>query len=90
MSGRLFGSLTRISDLAERPFELQPLPMDRWATGDYVEAEVLPPESRLYRVENGDGVMHPIVRGDRVVGALGERAATLEGVGSWTATRDGC
>ncbi len=89
MSSRLFGSLTRISDLAERPFELQALPMDRWATGDYVEAEVMPPESRLYRVENRDGVMQPIVRGDRVVGALGHRAATLEGVGSWTAAEDG-
>lgn len=89
MTGRVFGSLTRISDLAERPYELRPLAMARWATGDYVETEVIPPESPLYRVEDCAGVLRPIVRGDRVVGALGHRAATLEGVGSWTAAEDG-
>lgn len=89
MSRRVFGSVTRISDLAERPFGLRALSMEDWATGDYVEAEVMPPESPLYRVEDCAGAMRPIKRGDRVVGALGHRAATLEGVGSWAAARDG-
>ena len=89
MSRRVFASLTRISDLADRPFELRPLPMERWATGDYVEAEVVPPESSLYRAEDCAGAMQSLGPGDRVVGALGHRAATLEGVGSWTAAEEG-
>lgn len=89
MSKRVFGSLTRISNLAEEPFELVELAPAQWATGDYVEAEILPPTSKLYHVEDQTGFMDPVVPGDTFVGAFGHRAATLEGTGSYTDIRDG-
>ena len=85
MSRRVFGSLTRISDLGERGFDVSRLDRAHWATGDYVEAEVLPPLSSLYLIEDPTGFMDPVKPGDRVVGAFGVRAATLEGAGSWRA-----
>lgn len=89
MNRRVFGSLTRISDLRERAFDVTPVEHDRWATGDYVEAEVIPPISSLYHVEDPTGFMDPVKPGDRLLGALGHRAATLEGAGSWEAVEDG-
>ena len=35
-----FASLTRISDLDQRPFDQASLPRQAWATGDYVVGEV--------------------------------------------------
>ena len=89
MSRRVFGSLTRISDLAEEPFEIEALEPSRWEAGDYVEAEILPPASDLYRVEDQSGFMDPVTPGDTFVGAFGHRAATLEGTGSYRDIRDG-
>jgi len=76
-------SVTRISDLKERSFEINPLPRAEWATGDYVSAEVLGRTNRLYRFELQNGRMIDVLEGDLAIGALGKRAATLEGVGSW-------
>ncbi len=76
-------SLTRISDLAERPFEIRALPRDQWARGDYVAGEVLDRLSNPYRVELQNGRMADVVEGDVVIGAFGERFATLEATGSW-------
>lgn len=83
MRRRVFGSLTRISDLAAEPYELERLPHAAWATGDYIEAEIVPPISKLYHVEDQTGFMDPVKPGEHVIGALGHRAATLEGAGSW-------
>lgn len=83
MARRVFGSLTRISDLATAAYDLQRIDRTQWATGDYIEAEVVPPISKLYCVEDQTGFMDPVKPGDRLVGALGFRAATLEGAGSW-------
>ncbi len=44
--------------------------------------------NRLYECETKTGRMADLVRGDLLVGALGKRAATLEGVGDWRATTD--
>ena len=85
MSRRVFGSVTRRSDLAARPFEVTRIDAADWATGDFVEAEVLPPLSTLYTIEDRTGFMDPVKPGDRVVGAFGVRAATLEGAGGWRA-----
>ncbi len=81
----LFGSLTRISDLAERPFSVTPLPKTAWAGGDYVVGEITttPGCMRLLELENGR--MAELADGDLVVGAFGQRAATLEAVGDWRA-----
>ena len=83
----LFGSLTRISDLKEQPFSVTPLPKAAWAGGDYVVGEITttPGCMRLLELENGR--MAELADGDRVVGAFGERAATLEAVGDWRAIK---
>ena len=83
------GSLARIADLDDRPYLLEALDQDRWETGDYVEAVITGEPSALYRVENIEGDMIPVEPGDTIIGALGRREATLEGVGSWKAVRDG-
>ena len=83
MNRLIFGSLTRISDLAEKPYDVEVLDRDLWATGDYVKAEVTGPVSELYRIEDQTGFMDPVEPGDLAIGAFGHREATLEGAGSW-------
>jgi len=80
----LHASVTRITDLEQAPFEVHPLPRDRWETADYVLAEVLGPSHYPFEIANGRLV--DAVAGDLVVGALGRRAATLEVVGDWAHT----
>jgi len=88
MSTRIYGSLARIADFRNSNFEVQALPRSEWATGDYVESEVVGLPTDLYRIEDRSGHMIKVEPGDWVVGALGERAATLEGVGSWHDVKD--
>jgi hypothetical protein len=83
MSTRVYGSLARIADFRNSNFEVEKLPKSAWATGDYVEGEVTGRPTSLYQMEDRDGHMVRVEPGDWVIGALGERAATLEGVGSW-------
>jgi hypothetical protein len=78
-----FASLTRISDLHESSFYVEPKPRKSWATGDYVVGEVGSPVSRLSLVELSTGRMVEVAEGDLIVGALGARYATLETVGGW-------
>lgn len=83
MSTRVYGSLARIADFRNSNFEVRVLPHAEWATGDYVEGEVCGTPTPLYHVEDRTGLMVRVEPGDWVIGALGDRAATLEGVGSW-------
>jgi hypothetical protein len=78
-------SVTRIADLAEQPFAVSALERADWATGDYIVGRVTGRPSALYKIELRNGRMVDVLDGDLVVGALGDRAATLEGVGSWEA-----
>jgi len=80
-----FTSVTRCSDLWTRPFEVLTLPRDRWRAADFVVGEVVGRPNALYRCETKTGRIAELLPGDLVVGAFGERAATLEGVGSWRA-----
>jgi hypothetical protein len=80
-----FTSVTRCSDLWLHPFEVTAQPREAWRAADYIVAEVIGRPNPLYRCETKSGRIAELVAGDRVVGALGERAATLEGVGSWAA-----
>ena len=80
-----FTSVTRCSDLWRRPFEVAVLPRERWRAADFVVAEVIGAPNELYRCETKTGRIAQLLPGDRVVGAFGERQATLEGVGSWKA-----
>ncbi len=89
MSKTVFASLTRIADVDERPTVLEAIEQEHWQTGDYVAADVTGETSDLYKIEDKTGAMIPVEAGDRVIGALGHRAATLEGVGSWKDVVDG-
>jgi hypothetical protein len=83
-----FTSVTRCSDLWSEPFETLLLDRGEWATGDFVVGRVVGERNRLYECETKTGRMADLVRGDLLVGALGRRAATLEGVGDWRDTTE--
>ena len=78
-------SVTRISDLADKPWESRALGREHWDTGDYVIARVSGNHGRLANLELPQGRMTEVMEGDLVIGALGTRAATLEAVGDWRA-----
>lgn len=78
-----FTSLTRICNLPEVPFSVEPLPRKAWDTGDYVVGKVASPPNRLSRIELANGRMVEVAKGDLIVGAFGVRYATLETVGGW-------
>jgi hypothetical protein len=77
-----FSSLTRTSDLAHSPFQIEALPASDWARGDYVVGIVT--DTSGYRtIELPTGRDMEVAEGDAVVGAFGRREATLELTGSW-------
>ncbi|MEZ5933059.1 MAG: hypothetical protein R3F54_14115 [Alphaproteobacteria bacterium] len=88
MTPPFLSSVTRIGDLGDRDFACRPLPRERWATGDYVQCEVVGRPGPLYQVELVSGRMCQVFDGDVVIGAFGKRAATLEGVGDWERIED--
>ncbi len=79
----IYASLTRISDLAKREFEVKKLPTKKWATGDYVVCRIIDSGSNTLSLELSNGRMRGVIGGEQVVGALGERYATLEATGTW-------
>jgi len=79
----LMGSVTRISDLADEPYDVTRVPQNEWASGDYVAGEIYGAPHRVYRIELASGRMVHALPGDCVIGAFGDRSATLEGVGSY-------
>ncbi len=88
MTVTLLASLTRNSDLNEVPWDIERLPREAWATGDYVVGEITGPRNRALAIELASGRMIEALRRDRIVGALGSRSATLEATGSWQAMTD--
>jgi hypothetical protein len=85
-----FSTVTRNSDLWLKPFKTLKWNRSDWDTGDIVVGRATGKRNRLYECETKTGRMADMVRGDLIVGALGKRAATLEGVGDWRATTDNC
>ena len=84
----VLGSLTRIAPFERGNFQIQPLPQSAWETGDYVVSEIdEPPQAEAF-VEVRNGRMARVSMGDQVVGALGEREATLEVTGTWREVDD--
>ena len=83
MTRYFFTSMTRISKLREVPFEVEPEPRERWATGDFVVGEVNSRPNPLMRVELSTGRLLEAMEGSLLVGAFGRRHATLEVVGDW-------
>jgi len=84
MSTRIYGSLARIADFRNSNFDVHAVDRSEWATGDYVEGEVIGTPTALYKIEDRSGHMVKVEPGDWVIGAFGDRAATLEGVGGWS------
>ena len=74
-------SVARNADLDRHPFDVDLLSRSQWETGDYVVGEIL--TTPRYETELDSGRMMLNMRGDLLVGALGKRSATLEGVGDW-------
>lgn len=87
-SNLVFGSLTRISNLETTPFEIHPIPRNQWDTADYVVTEVLSRPGPFSRVELKTGRLVEVLQGDQILGALGDRAATLEATGEWRQIND--
>lgn len=79
----LLPSLTRITDFDRNPPEVVELARKEWSRGDYVVVEMLEEGPACYEVETVDGSLVEMFPGDRLIGALGTRAATLEVVGDW-------
>lgn len=84
MTLTIFSSLTRISDLESSGFETRRLPRQAWSGADYVVGEVTGAPSSLYQIELPSGRVARVMAGDHVIGAFGNRAATLEGAGCWS------
>ncbi|MFD2564394.1 hypothetical protein [Aquimarina rubra] len=79
----IYTSLTRISDLAEKEFTLKKLPKNQWETGDYVVCKIIDAGSTELKLELPNGRMRGVIGEESIVGALGERFATLEATGTW-------
>ena len=77
-----FSSLTRITDLQERRFEVLKTPQKEWSMGDFVVGEIDASPSP-FPIELFNGRMIVVAEGDLVIGALGTRHATLEATGDW-------
>ena len=79
----IFTSMLRISDLDQYPFEVERLEKIKWKTGDYVVGRIIDPGTDKIQIELINGRMRSSMKEDLVVGALGDRYATLEATGSW-------
>jgi len=79
----IYPSLTRISDLPEKTYVVKKIRKSQWDTGDYVVCRILDPGSNSLLLELCNGRMRGVIGGEYVVGALGERYATLEATGTW-------
>ncbi len=82
-SDYIFTSMLRISDLDKKPFSVEKLDKIKWKTGDYIVGEITDTGNDILKIELINGRMRSIMKEDLVVGALGERYATLEATGSW-------
>lgn len=84
----LLTSVTRIGNLHRCPFEVLAIHRERWESGDYIVGRVLNTAGCLRQIELPTGRMAEVAEGDLVIGAFGQRAATLEAVGDWRAIAD--
>ncbi len=75
-------SVTRIANLNDEPFEVERLPRTEWGMSDYVVGELID-ASGYHTIELPSGRMMEVAEGDRIIGAFGARAATIEACGDW-------
>lgn len=83
MAKYFFTSLTRISDLRDTEFLVEPIPREQWSGGDYIAGEVVERPSIISRLELSTGRTTEVMVGSFIVGALARREATLESNGDW-------
>ncbi|MDH3321837.1 MAG: NAD-dependent epimerase/dehydratase family protein [Flavobacteriaceae bacterium] len=82
-SSYIYTSMLRISDIDQKPFRVEKLDKIKWKTGDYVVGKIIDTGSNDSRIELINGRMRSFMKEDMVIGALGERYATLEATGTW-------
>ena len=82
-SNFIFTSMLRTSDLDKKPFTVEKLEKIQWKTGDYVVGKITNTGNDMIKIELINGRMRGFMKDDLVIGALGERYATLEATGSW-------
>jgi hypothetical protein len=80
-------SMTRIADLEDDRFQVDPVPSQEWGSGDYVVVEAAG-RSGHWGVELPNGRLVELAEGELLIGALGVRHATLEATGSWKAVQE--
>ena len=85
MNRYVYSSVTRISDLPEREFAVEPLPREAWEMGDYVVGHVEGGAGEDLTVELPNGRIIEANSSDLIVGAFGKRHATLDATGDWEA-----
>lgn len=78
----IFTSMLRISDLDKYSFSVEKIDKKEWETGDYVVGKIIGGATSL-KIELINGRMRSFMEEDLVVGAFGERYATLEATGTW-------
>ncbi|HSI79736.1 MAG TPA: hypothetical protein VK919_03705 [Solirubrobacterales bacterium] len=88
MGRTVIGSVARIAGFGDRPPGIDPRPRERWRNGDYVVCEMLDSGPPAYEIETPSGGYEELRPGDRIIGALGKRAATLQAVGDWEEVGD--
>lgn len=77
-----FLSLTRIADFTQDDIIIKAIDQTEWQQGQYVACKVaVPPGTQ--QVELTSGRMAEVAQGDVLIGAFGNRFATLEATGSW-------
>ena len=79
----IYTSLTRISDLKDGQFTIKEIDRSQWNVGDYVLCKIIDPGSNVLSLELPSGRMRGVIGGEGIIGALGERFATLEATGSY-------
>ena len=79
-------SLGRIAKFGE--FDIKSVDRQNWKHADYVVAEVTDPPGPNSWVEVRSGRMIQVIQGDRILGAFGNRHATLKLTGSWESIGD--
>ena len=64
----IYASLTRISDLVEKDFEVKQIERSSWETGDYVLTKIIDPGSNILSLELPSGRMRGVIGKELVIG----------------------
>ncbi len=83
MKRYFFSSVTRITPFTQNNIQIKAQEFSKWKTGDYVAGKVSAPP-RTMGLEMPTGRMAEVAEGDIIIGALGNRHATLSATGKWS------